>query len=161
MEKIYPCLWFDNQAEQAARFYVSIFKGSKIVRISHYGEAAAEASGQKKGGVLTVLFLLNGRHLLALNGGPAFRFSPAISLVVSCKNQKEIDWFWEELSKGGEPGQCGWLTDKFGVSWQIVPDVLQKYVCDPNPARSERVMAELMTMKKLEVATLNRAYRKK
>jgi predicted 3-demethylubiquinone-9 3-methyltransferase (glyoxalase superfamily) len=120
-QKITPFLWFDHDAEDAAKFYTSIFKNSRIIDIAHYGESAAEASGRPKGTVMTVTFELEGQLFMALNGGPVFKFSPAISFMVNCKSQEEVDDLWEKLSEGGEKEQCGWLKDKFGVSWQIVP----------------------------------------
>src|SRR5215471_14738462 len=124
MQKISPFLWFDHNAEEAAKFYTSVFKNSKIIDITHYGKSAAEASGRPKGAVMTVTFELEGQPFMALNGGPVFKFSPAISFFVNCDTQEEVDELWEMLSEGGEKDQCGWLKDKFGVSWQIVPNVL-------------------------------------
>jgi predicted 3-demethylubiquinone-9 3-methyltransferase (glyoxalase superfamily) len=158
MDKIYPCLWFDDQAEAAAKFYTSIFKNSKVTTVTHYGESGAKASGRPKGSVMTVSFELDGKPYMALNGGPAFKFTEAISLVVNCKDQKEIDEMWKKLSAGGEEGPCGWLKDKFGLSWQVVPDVMDEMMKDKDPVRAERVMAAVMKMKKLDLAGLKHAY---
>lgn len=157
MHRINPCLWFDSQAEEAAKFYVSIFKNSRIGTIARYGDSGAEASGQPKGSVLTVSFQLDGQEFLALNGGPHFKFSEAISFVVNCETQKEVDEYWEKLSQGGAIQQCGWLKDKYGLSWQIVPTVLPELLTDKDPAKSERVMAALMKMKKLDIEQLKQA----
>ena len=158
MQKITPCLWFDGQAEEAANFYASVFKDSKVGGILRYEKAVAEVAGMPAGSVLTVEFELEGQKFLALNGGPKFKFSEAISFMVNVESQEELDYFWDKLSEGGEESWCGWLKDKFVLSWQIVPDVLVKMIHDPDPARSERVMAALMEMKKLDVAGLERAY---
>ena len=159
MQKITPFLWFDNQAEEAAKFYVSIFKKSKIVSITRYGEAGAEATGKPKGTVMIVTFQLEGQEFIALNGGPNFTFSPAISLVVNCKTQEEVDWFWEKLSEGGEIVQCGWLRDRYGISWQIVPTVLGKLLQDKDAKKSERVMKAMLQMKKIDIMALQQAYK--
>ena len=157
MQKIHPMLWFDSQAEEAARFYTSTFKNSKIKTIARYGDAGAKASGQPKGSVMTVAFEIDGEEFVALNGGPQFRFSEAISLVVNCRSQEEIDELWSKLTAGGgEPGPCGWLKDKFGLSWQIVPAKMDDLM-KGDPAKSERVMAALMQMHKIDVAALERA----
>ena len=156
MMRIRPFLWFDNQAEEAARFYTSIFKNSKIGTITRYGDAAAGAAGRPKGSVMTVTFQLNGQEFMGLNGGPHFKFTEAISLMVSCENQKEIDDFWERLSEGGEGGPCGWLKDKYGLSWQVVPAALDEWMKDASAA--ERVMAAVLKMKKLDIKTLKEAY---
>jgi predicted 3-demethylubiquinone-9 3-methyltransferase (glyoxalase superfamily) len=158
MNKIQPCLWFDRHAQAAAAFYVSIFRNSKITATTHYPASAAKASGQPKGSVMTVEFELDGQPFMALNGGPAFKFTEAISLTVLCKDQKEVDAFWKKLSKGGEESVCGWLKDKFGLSWQIVPTVLPKMLTTKDPKKVERVMAAVMGMKKLDVAKLERAF---
>jgi predicted 3-demethylubiquinone-9 3-methyltransferase (glyoxalase superfamily) len=157
MQKITPCLWFDTQAEEAARFYASIFKRSRIGAISRYGEGMPKP----KGTVLTVSFTLEGQSFLALNGGPQYPFTPAISMSVDCKTQKEVDTLWEKLSAGGQPGPCGWLTDRFGVSWQIVPSVLVKLMTDKDPVKARRVTDALMKMGKLDIAALQRAHRGK
>jgi len=158
MQKITPCLWFDRQAEDAAKFYISFFKNSKILKITRYGEKGAEVSGQKEGSVMTVLFQLDGREYLALNGGPHFKFSEAVSLIVNCKTQKEVDEFWEKLSEGGEEGQCGWLKDRYGFSWQIVPAVLTEMMQDRNPEKAKRVMEAMLKMKKIDIEELKQAY---
>jgi predicted 3-demethylubiquinone-9 3-methyltransferase (glyoxalase superfamily) len=158
VQKIYPCLWFDNQAEEAANFYVSIFKNSKIENVARYGASASKASGQPEGSVMTVEFELDGQHYMALNAGPAFKFNPSISMVVNCETQDEIDHFWNELSNGGKIVECGWLTDKYGISWQIVPAVLEEMRRDNDSAKNDRVMAQVVKMKKLEIEPLQRAY---
>lgn len=158
MQKITPCLWFADQAEEAVKFYVSIFKDSKLKSITPYSEDAAKAAGRPRGSVLTVAFQLAGQEFLALNGGPIFKFTEAVSFIVNCETQEEVDRFWEKLSEGGEEGQSGWLKDKYGLSWQIVPAVLAEMLQDKDPAKSERVMKALLQMKKLEIATLKRAY---
>jgi predicted 3-demethylubiquinone-9 3-methyltransferase (glyoxalase superfamily) len=157
---ITPCLWFDNQAEEAARFYTGIFKDSKIGKITKYGEAGREVHQRPAGSVMTVDFELNGQPFMALNGGPLFKFNEAISLVITCKDQKEVDYYWEKLSQGGDAGaqQCGWLKDKFGVSWQVVPAVLPEMVGDPSSPKSQRAFSALLEMKKIDVAALERAY---
>ncbi|TMQ62147.1 MAG: VOC family protein [Candidatus Eisenbacteria bacterium] len=158
MKAINPCLWFDNQAEEAARFYTSIFKDSKIGTITRYGDSAAAAAGRPKGSVMTVTFKLDGQEFMALNGGPIFKFSEAISLMVNCETQEEIDHFWTKLSEGGEEGPCGWLKDKFGLSWQIVPAIMAEWMKDRDTTRSERVMEALLKMKKLDINALKQAY---
>ena len=158
MKAINPCLWFDNQAEEAARFYTSIFKDSKIGTITRYGDSAAAAAGRPKGSVMTVTFKLDGQEFMALNGGPIFKFSEAISLMVNCETQEEIDHFWTKLSEGGEEGPCGWLKDKFGLSWQIVPAIMAEWMKDRDTTRSERVMEALLKMKKLDIKALKQAY---
>lgn len=159
MQKITPCLWFDTQAEEAVAFYRTVFRKSEVTAVTHYDAASAEVSGMPDGSVLTIAFRLDGQDFMAMNGGPIFRFTPAISLMVSCKDQPEIDRFWEGLSEGGEKGQCGWLTDKFGVSWQVTPEVLDTMILDPDPARAARVMKALLPMTKIVIADLERAYR--
>ena len=154
MEKITPCLWFDGKAEEAIRFYTSIFKKSKKGVITKYGEAGPG----KKGTVMTATFEIAGQEFMALNGGPEFKFSPAISFVVNCKKQKEVDYYWEKLLEGGAPQQCGWLTDKFGVSWQVVPTALPKLLKDKDPVRSQRVMEAMLKMVKLDIKLLKQAY---
>jgi predicted 3-demethylubiquinone-9 3-methyltransferase (glyoxalase superfamily) len=154
MPKITPFLWFDDQAEQAAHFYVSIFRNSKIVSTTRYGEAGPGV----KGTVMTVVFELDGQDFIALNGGPQFKFTEAISFSVDCKTQKEVDEFWERLSEGGEEGPCGWLKDKYGLSWQINPTILGEMLNDRDSRKSKRVMEAMLGMKKIDIAGLKRAY---
>lgn len=154
MQKIITCLWFDNQAEEAARFYTSVFKNSKIDNLSYYGKSGPGI----KGTVLTATFQLNGQEIMALNGGPEYKFTPAISLFVNCENQEEVDYYWEKLSEGGEKGPCGWLTDKFGVSWQIVPTVLGVLMSDKDEKKAARVMQAMLQMSKLDIKVLQQAY---
>ena len=154
MQKITPFLWFDNQAEEAANFYTSIFKNSKIVNINHYGEAGP----QPKGTVMSVTFELEGQEFYALNGGPVFTFSPAISFFVNCETQEEVDELWEKLSAGGEKQGPGWIKDKYGLSWQIVPTVLGEMLNDPDPEKSQRVMQAMMQMNKIDIEKLKQAY---
>ena len=161
MQKITPFLWFDNNAEEAVKFYVSIFKNSKIGIITRYGEAGAEVSGRPMGTVMTVTFQLEGQEFLALNGGPHFKFTEAISLVVNCKTQEEVDELWEKLSKGGEKGQCGWLKDKYSLSWQIVPIVLGEMLSDKDDRKSQRVMQAMLQMHKMDIKALKQAYEQK
>ena len=158
--RIAPCLWFDDRAEEAARFYVGIFKNSKIREISHYSDAGHEVHGRPAGSVMAVSFELNGQPFTALNGGPLFRFSEAISFQISCETQEEVDHYWSKLSAGGDPNaqQCGWLKDKFGLSWQVVPTVLFQMLMDPDPAKSKRAMEAMLQMKKLDIAKLKRAH---
>ena len=158
MQKITPCLWFDHQAEEAAKFYASIFKNSKIGNITRYGEAGAKVSGRPKGSVMTVTFAIEGQEFVALNGGPHFTFSEAISLMVKCETQKEIDEMWEKLAQGGEKGQCGWLKDKYGLSWQIVSPVWDEMLRDKDVKKSERVMKAILQMSKPDIKTLKQAY---
>ena len=157
MKKITPCLWFDDQGEEAAKFYTAIFPNSRIVAVMLYSEAGQEVHGKKPGSVMTVEFELNGQPFTALNGGPIFKFNEAVSLQVSCDTQDEIDHYWEKLGAGGDPKaqQCGWLKDRYGVSWQIVPAVLPKLMADPG--RAQRVIAALMGMKKLDIHALEAA----
>ena len=154
MQKITPFLWFDNNAEEAANFYVSIFKNSKVLNISRYGDAGPGP----KGTVLTVAFELDGQKFTALNGGPQFKFTEAVSFVVTCETQEEIDYFWEKLSAGGAESQCGWLKDKYGLSWQVVPTIIGELISETDPERSNRVMQEILKMQKLEIEPLKRAY---
>jgi predicted 3-demethylubiquinone-9 3-methyltransferase (glyoxalase superfamily) len=154
MPQITPFLWFDHQAEEAARFYVSIFKNSKIVSVSRYGEAGPGPQGS----VMTVTFELNGQRFIALNGGPHFKFTEAISFSVDCKTQEEVDGFWERLSEGGEEGPCGWLKDKYGLSWQINPTILGEMLGDADPQKSRRVMEAMLKMKKIDIGRLKQAY---
>ncbi|MBI4774687.1 MAG: VOC family protein [Deltaproteobacteria bacterium] len=158
MQKFTPCLWFDSNAEEAVRFYTSIFENSKITGIAPYGEAGAKASGRPKGTAMTVGFRLEGQEFLALNGGPVFTFSPAISFIVNCETQEEVDDLWGKLSEGGETEQCGWLRDKYGVSWQIVPRVLGEMMQNKDPRKSEKVMEALVQMNKIDIRTLEKAY---
>jgi predicted 3-demethylubiquinone-9 3-methyltransferase (glyoxalase superfamily) len=158
--KVAPCLWFDSQAEEAARFYAGIFRNSKIVATSHYGEVGQEVHGRKPGTVMTVAFEIEGQSFTALNGGPVFKFNEAVSFQVMCDDQDEVDDYWGKLSAGGDlqAQQCGWLKDRFGVSWQVVPRVLPDMLMDPDPARSQRAMSAMLKMKKLDIAELMRAY---
>jgi predicted 3-demethylubiquinone-9 3-methyltransferase (glyoxalase superfamily) len=158
MQKIAPCLWFDNQAEEAVNFYVSIFRNSKIMNVARYGEAGAEVSGRPEGTVMTVTFHLEGQEFMALNGGPVFTFSPAISFLVNCGTQEEVDRLWEKLSDGGAVEQCGWLKDKYGVSWQIVPTVVGEMLQDKDVRKSEGVMKAMLQMKKIDIKRLKQAY---
>jgi predicted 3-demethylubiquinone-9 3-methyltransferase (glyoxalase superfamily) len=161
MQKITPFLWFDYKAEEAAKFYVSIFKNSKIGTITRYGEAGAEVSGKPQGTAMVVTFRLNGQEFMALNGGPHFKFTEAISFVVNCQTQREVDRLWEKLSEDGEEGQCGWLKDKYGLSWQIVPTVLGRMMQDKDTQKSERVMRAMLKMRKIDIKTLKQAYEQK
>ncbi len=160
VQKITPCLWFDNQAEEAAKFYVSIFKNSGIETVTRYGKEGFEKHGKPEGSVLTVTFRLEGQTFTALNGGPKFTLSPAISLVVHCESQAEVDHFWDKLGEGGDPTwqACGWLKDRFGLSWQIVPEALFAMITDKDAIKSERAMKAMMQMKKLDLPALQRAY---
>ena len=158
MQKITPFLWFDSQAEDAVKFYVSIFKGSKVRGVTRYDEEGAKAAGRPKGSVMTVAFELDGQEFTALNGGPIFKFTEAISFVVNCETQKEVDHFWEKLSAGGHQVQCGWLKDRFGVSWQVVPTVLVEMLQDKDREKSRRVMAAMLKMIKIDIAALKKAY---
>jgi predicted 3-demethylubiquinone-9 3-methyltransferase (glyoxalase superfamily) len=154
VQKITPFLWFDQQAEEAAKFYTSIFPNSKIVKVVRYGESGPGPAGS----AMTVEFQLEGQTFVALNGGPVFKFTEAISFVVNCQTQEEVDAYWDKLAAGGGEVQCGWLKDKFGLSWQIVPAVLSKLLSDPDPKKSQRVMKSLMTMKKLDIRALQQAF---
>ena len=158
MQKIMPCLWFDDQAEEAVDFYVSVFSNSKIGTVTRYGEAAAEATGRPEGSVMVIFFQLEGQDFMALNGGPAFTFSPAISLVANCRTQEEVDELWEKLSEGGTTQQCGWLQDKYGVSWQIVPTILGELLQDEDTEKSEAVMRAMLQMGKIDIEGLQQAY---
>ncbi|MBI5550345.1 MAG: VOC family protein [Desulfobacterales bacterium] len=157
MNKFTPCLWFDSEAEEAVQFYASIFKNSKINSVSRYDKASAEVSGRPQGSVMAIGFELDGQAFLALNGGPMFTFTPAISFIANCQNQAEVDELWEKLSAGGEKESCGWLRDKYGVSWQIVPNVLEELLLDKDPAKAGRVMQALLKMTKLDIETLKQA----
>jgi len=160
MQKITPFFWFNNQAEEAAEFYVSVFKDSKIKSVARYNEAGAKVSGMPRGSAMTVAFQIEGQAFTALNGGPMFKFTEAISFVVNCETQKEVDHYWEKLSQGGDKNaqQCGWLKDRFGVSWQIVPTTLGKLLGDKDAKKSQRVMKAMLQMKKIDIAELKRAY---
>ncbi len=158
MKGITPCLWFDDQAEDAARFYTTVFKDSKVGTISRYGEAGAAASGMPKGTAMTVEFELAGQPFMGLNGGPQFKFSEAVSFVINCDNQQEIDHYWKRLSEGGSEGPCGWLKDRYGLSWQVVPVALAQMVNDRDRAKAERVMTAMLEMQKIDLATLLKAY---
>ena len=161
MQKITPFLWFDDQAEEAVKFYTSIFKNSGIGKIARYDKAGEKASGQRAGSVMTVEFQLEGQEFLALNGGPHFKFTEAVSFVVSCKTQAEVDRFWKKLSAGGQEVQCGWLKDKYGLSWQIVPTVLSELLSDKDAAKAHRVMQAMLKMVKLDIKKLKQAAREK
>ena len=159
-ERITPCLWFDDQAEGGAKFYTAIFKNSRIGRITCYGEAGHEIHGRAPGTVMTVEFELDGHTFVALNGGPIFKFNEAISLQITCKTQEEVDYYWEKLTAGGDEKaqQCGWLKDRFGVSWQVVPSELAEILNGPDHDKSQRAMAAMLQMKKLDIEALRRAY---
>jgi predicted 3-demethylubiquinone-9 3-methyltransferase (glyoxalase superfamily) len=160
MQKITPFLWFDSQAEEAVNLYVSVFKNSKVLNTTRYDDASSQAAGRPKGSVMTVAFQLDGQEFAAINGGPHFKFTEAISFVVNCDSQEEVDYFWEKLSQGGDPKaqQCGWLKDRYGLSWQVVPRVINEMLNDRDPAKSQRVMQAILQMKKIDIATLKRAY---
>ena len=162
MQKITPFLWFDHQAEEAAKFYTSVFENSKVGKILRYDEAAAKAAGGPVGSVLTIEFEIGGQKFTALNGGPEFKFNEAISFVVNCDTQEEVDYFWEKLSAdGGQESECGWLKDKFGVSWQVDPTVLIETLQDRDSEKSERVMKAMLQMQKIDIKTLKEAYERK
>ena len=154
MQKITPFLWFDTQAEEAANFYVSVFKNSRVITLARYGDAGPGP----KGSVMTVEFELDGERFVGLNGGPNFKFTEAVSFVVNCKDQEEVDHFWEKLTAGGKEVQCGWLKDKYGLSWQIVPTIAIEYLKDKDAEKSQRVMAAIMKMVKIDIVTLKQAY---
>jgi len=154
MQKITPCLWFDTQGEEAANFYTSIFKNSRILEVARYGEAGPRPAGT----VMTVSFELDGQEFTALNGGPEFKFSEAISFQVNCETQEEVDEFWNALSAGGEEGPCGWLKDRYGLSWQIIPTSLNELLNDPDPKKSQRVMKAMLEMRKIDIEALKKAY---
>ena len=156
-KKITPCLWFDTQAEEAAKFYASVFKNSKIGKISRYGQEGFEVHGKKAGTVMTVEFEIEGQKFLALNGGPHFKFNEAVSFQVHCETQEEIDHFWSTLAKDGEEGRCGWLKDKFGLSWQVFPRALPEMLMDGNSETAQRVMRSMLQMRKIDIAALKRA----
>jgi predicted 3-demethylubiquinone-9 3-methyltransferase (glyoxalase superfamily) len=154
MQKITPFLWFNDNAEEAVNFYVSIFKNSKITDVARYGEGEHGTPGQ----VMTMAFQLEGQNFTALNGGPEFKFTEAISFYVDCADQAEVDTLWKKLTEGGEESQCGWLKDKFGVSWQIVPSILVKLLSDPDPVKSQKVMQAMLQMSKIDIGLLQKAY---
>ncbi|HEV7570364.1 MAG TPA: VOC family protein [Thermoanaerobaculia bacterium] len=158
-QKITPCLWFDDQGEDAANFFVAIFKDSRITNVSRYGEAGKEVHGKKPGTAMTVAFELEGQPFTALNGGPQFKFNQAISFQISCESQAEVDHYWDKLSEGGDPNaqQCAWLKDKFGLSWQVVPTALSRLLSDPDRAKAGRVMNAMLKMKKIDIAELENA----
>ncbi len=162
MKQITNCLWFDKEAEEAAKFYVSVFEGAgrkaKVLDTAYYAKASEEVSGKPAGSVLTVEFELDGSSFLALNGGPLFKFTPAVSFVINCETQKEVDYFWEKTSAVKEAEQCGWIQDKYGVSWQIVPEILDQLLKDKDSEKSEKVMAAMLEMKKIDIETLQKAY---
>jgi predicted 3-demethylubiquinone-9 3-methyltransferase (glyoxalase superfamily) len=160
IHKITPCLWFDDQAEQAAQFYTSIFPNSRIMTVTRFGEAGHEIHGRPAGSVMVVAFELHGHGFTALNGGPVFRFNEAISLQVHCADQQELDRYWQKLGDGGDPNaqQCGWLKDKFGLSWQIVPNNIDELVGDPTNPKSQAAMNAILGMKKIDIAAVERAY---
>jgi predicted 3-demethylubiquinone-9 3-methyltransferase (glyoxalase superfamily) len=156
--QIAPCLWFDTQAEEAAKFYVSVFEGSKIEEIAYYGKEGFEIHGRPEGSVMTVSFRVGSTLFTALNGGPAFRFNEAVSFQVLCDTQSEIDYYWGKFSQGGEPGPCGWIKDQFGLSWQVVPKALSSMLQDRDVAKRERVTKAFLQMKKFDIAALDRAF---
>jgi predicted 3-demethylubiquinone-9 3-methyltransferase (glyoxalase superfamily) len=158
-QRITPFLWFDDQAEEAARFYTGVFPGSRLGAVTRYGREAAAVSGRKEGSVMTIAFTLDGQDFTALNGGPHFRFNEAVSLVVNCRSQAEVDHYWARLSEGGDPAaqQCGWLKDRFGVSWQVVPVQLAALLGDPDPEKARRAAQAMLAMKKLDLEALRRA----
>ena len=160
MQKISPCLWLDNNAEEATSFYTSIFKNSKIGNVTRYGKEGHEIHGKEEGTVMTVDFEIEGQKFLALNGGPIFKFNEAISFQIYCETQEEVDYYWEKLSEAGDEKaqQCGWLKDRYGVSWQVVPTVLIKMLQDKDPKKSESVMKALLQMRKLDISALKKAY---
>ena len=157
-QKINPCLWFDTEAEEAAKFYCSVFKNSRMGRISRYVNEGQEIHGKPAGSVMAVEFEIAGQKFAALNGGPHFKFTEAVSFQVHCEDQDEVDYFWKKLSAGGTEGPCGWLKDKYGLSWQVVPEVLYEMLLDPDQKKAERVTKAFLQMKKFDIAALNRAY---
>jgi predicted 3-demethylubiquinone-9 3-methyltransferase (glyoxalase superfamily) len=160
VQRITPCLWFDDQAEEAVGFYTGIFRNAKIVNISRYGEAGHQIHGKPAGTVMAIAFELDGQTFTALNGGPMFKFNEAVSFEINCETQEEVDYYWERLSEGGDEKaqQCGWLKDKYGVSWQVVPRVLIDMLTDADPEKSQRVMGAMLQMKKIDIDQLKRAY---
>ena len=157
-QKITPCLWFDTQAEDAANSYVAIFENSRIVRLSRYGKEGHEIHGREAGSVMTVEFEIEGQRFVALNGGPHFKFNEAVLFQVHCATQEEIDYYWGKLTEGGEEGPCGWLKDRYGLSWQVVPKILPDMLMDPDPEKSGRVTKAFLQMRKFDVEALKRAY---
>ena len=157
-QKIVPCIWLEKDADKAAAFYVSVFRNSRILRTAYYPKAAEEVSGQKQGSVMTVTFTLEGQEFMVLNGGPVFKLNEAVSFTVYCDTQEEIDYYWNKLSFVKEAEQCGWLKDKFGVSWQIVPSILAEMTTDKDPEKVERVTAAFLKMKKFDIRALQKAY---
>jgi predicted 3-demethylubiquinone-9 3-methyltransferase (glyoxalase superfamily) len=158
-QKITPCLWYNTEAEEAAKFYVSVFKDSRIGSVSHYANAGQDIHGKPAGSVMAVQFFLSGHEFVALNGGPHFKFDEAISFQVHCDNQQEINYFWSKLSEGGQEGPCGWLKDKFGLSWQVTPTALLQMLMDPDSRKVERVTRAFLQMQKFDIAALERVYR--
>jgi predicted 3-demethylubiquinone-9 3-methyltransferase (glyoxalase superfamily) len=158
MQKIVPYLWFDKKAKEAVDFYTSVFKKAEIGNITHYDIASSKVSGQTEGSVMTVEFSLFGQSFAALNGGPDFKFSQAISFLINCETQEEVDYYWEKLGQGGEHQVCGWLKDKFGVTWQVVPTILDKLLQDPDPIKAGKVMEAMLQMKKIDIEKLKQAY---
>ena len=161
MQKITPFLWFNDQAEAAAKFYTSIFRKSKILNVTRYSDAGAKAAGRPKGSVMTIEFEIEGQRFIALNGGRHLKINEAVSFVVNCRTQAEINWFWKKLSAGGQEVQCGWLKDKFGVSWQVVPTILGELLSGKDPAKSQRVMEAVLKMVRLDIKKLKRAAARK
>lgn len=157
MQTITPFLWFNNQAEEAVNFYTSIFKNSKMGSVSRYDEAGSKAAGRPTGSLMTANFSLDGQEFIALNGGPHFKFTEAISFVINCETQEDVDYYWEKLTEGGQESQCGWLKDKFGLSWQVVPAILSKLLSNPDPQKSQKVMKAMLQMKKIVIADLEQA----
>ena len=159
VQRISPCLWFDHEAEEAAAFYVSVFKNSKVVSVTRYGKAGQEIHKRPEGSVMTVAFELDGQPFTALNGGPVFKFNEAVSLQVDCDSQEEVDYYWDKLTAGGDPRaqQCGWLKDKYGLSWQVVPRMLPELLKDHQSAKAQRAMEAMLTMKKIDIAEVERA----
>jgi predicted 3-demethylubiquinone-9 3-methyltransferase (glyoxalase superfamily) len=157
MQKITPFLWYDSEAEEAANFYASIFKNSSVGSITRYDDSAAKAAGRPEGSAMTVEFQLDGQEFVALNGGPHFKFTEAVSFVVNCDSQEEVDYFWDKLMAGGQESQCGWLKDKYGLSWQITPTILPELLKQKDAAKAKRVMEAMLQMKKIDIATLKKA----
>jgi predicted 3-demethylubiquinone-9 3-methyltransferase (glyoxalase superfamily) len=158
MQKVSTCLWFDKNAEEAVNLYVSLFPDSKILSTSYYDEAGSKAAGMPAGTVMTIMFKLAGQEFMALNGGPLFKFTPAVSIMVNCENQDEVDKYWNKLTEGGKPGQCGWLEDKYGFSWQIIPTILGELMTDKDAKKAKNVMEAMLKMNKIEIDVLKEAY---